>query len=169
MTDSHDTTSWTDQTLAIMAAGWSAYQNQLITALEPLDEEQLDLRVTPGLRSIREIATHIVSVRASWFHTALSVGDEAFAAIRGWQQPGAPPRTAAELVAGLRETWRVMTEAMAGWSAADLAATVEGVRRGEPFSLVRGWVVWHVIEHDLHHGGEISYALGMHGLPGVDI
>ena len=161
--------SWADPTLAIMVDGWSAYQDQLITALEPLTAEQLTLQAGPGLRTVGEVATHVVSVRASWFHTALGVGDEAFGAIAGWQRPDAPTRTAAELVAGLRETWRVMTEALAGWSAADLAATVEGVRRGEPFSLVRGWVVWHVIEHDLHHGGELSYAIGMHGLPGVDI
>jgi len=169
MTDANSSATWADQTLAIMAAGWSAYQDQLITALARLDAEQLELRATPGLRSIRENATHVVSVRANWFHQALEVGDEAFAAFGAWQLPDAPPRTAEELVTGLRETWRVMTEALAGWSSADLAATVEGVRRGQPFSLVRGWVVWHVMEHDLHHGGEISYALGMYSLPGVDI
>jgi uncharacterized damage-inducible protein DinB len=160
---------WADSTLAIMAQGWAAYQEQLIVALEPLDAEQLELRVTPGLRSVREIATHLVRVRASWFKGALGVGDEAFAAIQGWQAPGAPARSAAELVAGLRATWQVMEQAMAGWSAADLEAMVTGDYRGEGFSYVRGWVVWHVIEHDTHHGGEISYALGMHGLPGVDI
>ncbi|HEX9036208.1 MAG TPA: DinB family protein [Ktedonobacterales bacterium] len=162
-------TAWADSTLAIMAEGWAAYQEQLIAALAPLDAEQLDLRVTPGLRSIREIATHLVRVRASWFKGALGVGDDAFAAIQGWQQPDAPQRTAAELVEGLRATWAVMEQAMRGWSPADLAVTVTGHYRGEEFSYVRGWVVWHVIEHDTHHGGEISYALGMHGLPGVDI
>jgi uncharacterized damage-inducible protein DinB len=35
--------------------------------------------------------------------------------------------------------------------------------------LVRGWIVWHVIEHDLHHGGEVSFTLGMHGLAAPDI
>jgi hypothetical protein len=33
----------------------------------------------------------------------------------------------------------------------------------------RGWVVWHVLKHDLHHGGEIGFSLGLslglHGLP----
>jgi uncharacterized damage-inducible protein DinB len=28
----------------------------------------------------------------------------------------------------------------------------------------RAWVVWHVMEHDLHHGGELSLTLGLHGL-----
>jgi hypothetical protein len=29
--------------------------------------------------------------------------------------------------------------------------------------------VWHVLEHDLHHGGEISLILGSNGLPGLDL
>jgi uncharacterized damage-inducible protein DinB len=29
--------------------------------------------------------------------------------------------------------------------------------------------VWHVAEHDLHHGGEISLTLGVHGLAGLDM
>lgn len=160
---------WADSTLAIMAEGWAAYQEQLIGALEPLNSEQLDLRVAPGLRSIREIATHVVRVRASWFKGALGVGDEAFAAIQNWQESDAPARTAAELVAGLRETWAVMEQAMRGWSAADLAATISGEDEDGSYSFARGWVVWHVIEHDTHHGGEISYALGINSLPGVDI
>jgi uncharacterized damage-inducible protein DinB len=30
-------------------------------------------------------------------------------------------------------------------------------------------VVWHLIEHDLHHGGELSLTLGMHGVAAPDI
>jgi uncharacterized damage-inducible protein DinB len=160
---------WADSTLAIMAEGWAAYQDQLINALAPLDAEQLELRVAPGLRSIREIATHVVSVRANWFRNALGIGGERFAEIGGWQRPDAPPLTAAELVAGLRETWQVMQAALSSWSPGDVMETVERQWRGEPFSSSRGWVIWHVIEHDTHHGGEISYALGINSLPGVDI
>ena len=36
---------------------------------------------------------------------------------------------------------------------------------GKSIDLSRAWVVWHVMEHDLHHGGELSLTLGMHGLP----
>jgi uncharacterized damage-inducible protein DinB len=35
----------------------------------------------------------------------------------------------------------------------------------EPVDVSRAWVVWHVLEHDLHHGGELSLTLGLHGLP----
>jgi uncharacterized damage-inducible protein DinB len=28
----------------------------------------------------------------------------------------------------------------------------------------RQWIVWHVLEHEIHHGGELSLALGMSGV-----
>lgn len=28
----------------------------------------------------------------------------------------------------------------------------------------RGWIIWHVLEHAIHHGGELSLALGEYGL-----
>ena len=39
----------------------------------------------------------------------------------------------------------------------------------EPAIITRQWVIWHLIEHDLHHGGEISLTLGMHGLPAPNL
>jgi hypothetical protein len=30
-------------------------------------------------------------------------------------------------------------------------------------------VTWHVIEHDLHHGGELSFSLGAHNLPAPEL
>jgi uncharacterized damage-inducible protein DinB len=33
----------------------------------------------------------------------------------------------------------------------------------------RQWIIWHIIEHDLHHGGELSYSLGIHELAAPDL
>ncbi len=33
----------------------------------------------------------------------------------------------------------------------------------------RSWIIYHVLEHDLHHGGEVSLTLGIHGLAAIDI
>jgi uncharacterized damage-inducible protein DinB len=38
---------------------------------------------------------------------------------------------------------------------------------GESFSL--GWIIWHVIEHEIHHRGELSLALGLLGREGLDV
>ena len=37
-------------------------------------------------------------------------------------------------------------------------------RNGQVETFTRAWVVWHLIEHDLHHGGEISQILGTNGI-----
>ena len=35
---------------------------------------------------------------------------------------------------------------------------------GQTVHLSGAWSVWHVLEHDLHHGSEISRTLGIFGL-----
>ncbi|HEV2457097.1 MAG TPA: DinB family protein [Ktedonobacterales bacterium] len=160
--------SETGATLAIFAEGWQTYQDHLSAALAPLTPEQLDLRAAPDLRSIGELARHIIGVRAGWFHYALGEGDAAFAAYREWNHSTAP-RTGAELAEGLTATWQVIHEALGRYTLADLQETFQRERQGRIQTLQRGWVVWHVLEHDLHHGGEIGYSLGMHGLKAVDI
>src|SRR5438105_1590813 len=42
---------------------------------------------------------------------------------------------------------------------------VKEIRHMAEDNFTRAGVVWHVMEHDLHHGGELSLTLGMHGLP----
>jgi len=31
----------------------------------------------------------------------------------------------------------------------------------------RGWIIWHMLEYEIHHGGEISLVLGQDNLPGI--
>ncbi len=137
----------------VRAAGWKAYQDRLAAALAPLTAEQLALRAAPGLRSIGENAAHIIAVRAGWF--TYTLGEDAEAA---------PTRTADELVQGLDRTWRMMADCLARWSPADMQQTFPDDWNGKQVYLSRAWIVWHVLEHDLHHGGEVSLTLGMHGL-----
>lgn len=74
-------------------------------------------------------------------------------------------RPASDLVSGMAATWRVMQETLARYTPARLEETVEDEDDdGQVVTFTRGWVIWHVFEHDLHHGGEISFSLGMHGL-----
>lgn len=155
--------------LASVYSGWENYQDLLVKAIAPLTQEQLALRPAPHLRSIGENTAHIIRTRAGWYHNALFVGDEAFAAFAEYDAPGAPERTAADLVAGLEATWQVLSRTLSEWSTGNLDDTLRGVRRGQPFELRRGWVIWHVFEHDIHHGGEISITLGMHNLTGLGL
>lgn len=81
---------------------------------------------------------------------------------------------AASLVAMFEKSWRVISSALDHWTSADLeqlifppASHQERLRsRGEEEepAHTRQWIVWHVMEHEIHHGGELSLALGTYGV-----
>jgi uncharacterized damage-inducible protein DinB len=157
-------------TLDTFYGNWRVYQNQLEAAIAPLTDEQLTLRVAPDLRSVGQIATHIISVRVGWFVRFLGEDVGEAEPLREWQMPEAPPRTTAELVKGLEVSWRMMADALTRWSSNDMAHVISRERgKGEMFTQPRSWVIWHLLEHDLHHGGELSLSLGAHGLQAPDM
>ena len=159
----------TNPTLAAFYEGWEVYQGHLLTAVKPLTADQLNLRAAPELRTVYSLLTHLIAVRVRWFHNAAGAGSPDIAPIGRWDRPGEPIKTTAELVTGLESSWLLIKEALATWTPEDLERPFTQKWRDEEYTLTRQWIVWHVIEHDLHHGGELSFSLGMHGLPGVDI
>jgi len=156
-------------TLAAFYKGWYNYQMLLSKAIAPLTSNQLALSAAPGLRSINTIVRHIIGARARWFHNVMGVGDQEFASLGKWDRRDAPEREAAELVSGLEISWRVMQKALASWTPADMQQSYKNDPGDEPEIFTRQWVIWHLIEHDLHHGGEVSLTLGMHGLVAPDL
>ncbi len=152
--------------LTTLYTTWKAYQDRIKESLAPLTAEQLTLRAAPGLRSVGENAAHIIGCRAGWFTQFLGEdGGADVKAMESWDKANAPARSAAELVEGLERTWQLMADCIARWSPAEMQQTFPDDWDGEQVELSRAWVVWHVLEHDLHHGGEVSLTLGMYGIP----
>src|SRR5260221_7346155 len=145
-------------TLTRFYASWKEYQDHIKDAVAPLTAEQLALRAAPSLRSIGENAAHIIGCRVGWF--TYTLGEDVGADVRTvpWEEPDGPARSAAELVRGLDRSWQMMTACLTRWSPADMAETVPDDWDGQQVQLSRAWIVWHVLEHDLHHGGEVSRA-----------
>ena len=128
---------------------------------------ELDLRAAPDLRSIGEIARHMIGARARWFYLLMGEGGEEFKALGRWDRRGGRARSGQELVSGLHRTWQGMQAAIGGWSPGEWEQTWLGEDQSEPEVITRQWVIWHLIEHDLHHGGEISLTLGAYGISGI--
>ena len=151
--------------------GWDAYQQLLVTAVTPLSPEQLALRPAPHMWSAGMLAAHIIATRVWWFHAWMGVGDASLAPLAAWDEDGMPARSAAELVAGLESTWHMIQDALASWTSADLEQIFQrpGDQTDTSDQCSRQWIIWHLLEHDLHHGGELSLLLGMHGLPALDL
>lgn len=85
--------------------GWETYQSLLVEVIAPLSAEQLALSAAPHLRSIGENVAHIIGCRVGWFHQVMGESDEEISHLADWDVPGAPVRSAAELVTGLNASW----------------------------------------------------------------
>ena len=149
--------------------GWQDYQQILTQVLSLLTAEQLKLRAAPNLRSVGGIAAHMIGARARWFYMGFGEGGEEFETLGKIDRRSAKPRSAPELVNGLQTTWTGMHEAIARWTPEEWQQPWPGEDDSEPGGITAHWVVWHLIEHDLHHGGEISITLGAHGVPALDL
>ena len=86
-----------------------------------------------------------------------------------WGQRDSPPRSAVELVHGLDATWAFIEARLQRWTPGDCAKTFPDEWDGQEYEVSRSWVIYHVLEHDLHHGGEVSLILGMNGLRVPDL
>lgn len=86
-----------------------------------------------------------------------------------WGQRDSPTRSAGKLLRGLDETWAFIEARLQRWTPADYVQTFPDEADGQVYAVSRSWVVYHVLEHDLHHNGEISLILGMHGLRTPDL
>jgi uncharacterized damage-inducible protein DinB len=85
----------------------------------------------------------------------------------GWEDDESQPRPAAEIVDAFHVTWGLIGACLDRWTADDITAEIPQ-RRGDRIT-TRGWVIWHLMEHEAHHGGAISLVLGSNGLSGLDL
>jgi uncharacterized damage-inducible protein DinB len=135
--------------------GWSIYQRMLKGVLAPLTEAQLALPVSSDKWTVGLVAQHLIANRVWWLQNWLGEGDPALAVIAHWdpadvESADLSPRTAAELD-------RVVSP----------PAAMSEEERALFGDTTLGWIVWHVFEHEIHHGGEISLVLGQQGIPGI--
>jgi len=168
--------------------GWDGHQLALVRAITPLTHEQLAWRPAPHLRSVGELISHIALARLYWSHNMGAPGSaelarqiapwegekantENLTEFRRWfdaiaKQEEAIVESPAELLRWLEASWQVIETTLTTWTVADLAQTYRHLYQGKMYAVSRQWVIWRIMSHDLHHGGELSILLG---LQGVDI
>jgi len=88
------------------------------------------------------------------------------------EDEGSRSRDAAAISHALESSWAQLASCLHKWTETDLVAEFQrparNARKGRPWRS-RRYIIWHVAEHDVHHGGEISLTLGMHGFRGLDM
>jgi len=159
----------TQSTLEVIYENWRSYNKKLCSSIAPLTNQKISLQPAAHMWPLGQLVQHIISVRAGWFSGTLQDEDQAMNAYMLWGQRDSSARSAVELVHGLDETRAFIEARLQRWTPADCARTFPDEWNGQKYELSRSWVIYHVMEHDLHHGGEISLLLGMNGLQGIDL
>jgi uncharacterized damage-inducible protein DinB len=152
-----------------LAALWSRCR------LAPLSPEQLALPVAPTHWPIGMVVQHILNDRIWWFTVWMGEGSPEVASFMHWEEEkeGQSLHSAAELVAGLEATWGMIEGTLARWTVADLGyvfnppAALTDAERKIFGPNTRQEILFHVLRHDIHHGGELAAGMGAHHLPSI--
>ena len=156
--------------------GWDGHQTALVHAVAPLKREQLVWRPAPDLRSVGELVRHIALGRIEWFHRMGAPGvEEVIPLIPAWDEDPHGNKyvvetavpiddSASELVQWLETTWKMIDLTLHTWTVADLARTYRHTWRGDTYNVSRQWTTWRIMEHDIHHGGQLALMLGIQGI-----
>ena len=143
---------------------WSHVRKGLVQALGQLTDDQLGFSPGEGLWTVGEVATHIASSEDSWLDCAMTHGK-----VETWPAGRFNAEdydTVGELEALLAECHARCETFMARLDADGLDRKV-GLPWG-PFVSV-GWILWHILEHEIHHRGEVYLMLGMQGMEAPDV
>lgn len=155
--------------LSVVYDGWDGYQRSLALAIEPLNEEQLAFRGSANMRSVGEIAFHLSWGRMEWFQR-MGVAEAADLLSNMEPIQDSPSSlTGAELAGWLDKSWAVIATVLDSWTTEDLAATFEQPYQGKLYAVSRQWVIWRILTHDVHHGGQLSELLAMQGIEPVEL
>lgn len=150
--------------LTFVYNGWDGYQRSLVEAIRPLNAEQLAFRAAPPMRSVGELAWHIAAGRVDWFKRINPAGCAELEPEIARRGAASEPFSAEELVGWLERTWAMVEATLRQWTVDDLTATFEQPYQGKVYAVSRHWVIWRILTHDVHHGGQLSEILAIQGI-----
>jgi uncharacterized damage-inducible protein DinB len=158
-----------DSLMAVFS-GWDGYHRSLVSAVAPLTLENLRYRPAPDRRSVGEIAAHIAFGRLDWFHRMGAPGtDDLVERAAPWWKPWSPisPEIADrkdEIVHWMEASWGMIEANLTRWTVADLGWSYRQPYGDKVYAVSRQWVVWRIMAHDIHHGGQLSILLAAQGI-----
>lgn len=147
--------------LSRMFAHWEQVRGDLLVAIDKFSDAELTFAPYPGAWPVGQVMLHIADCEDYWLHCLVQkiVSPDVL-----YQLADYP--TKAAVCSLLQQAHERTVALLAQLDENDLAREYE-TARGERYTL--GWIIWHVLEHEIHHRGELSMALGLLGREGLDI
>ena len=141
---------------------WAVVRGGLLQALDELTDAQLGFVPRAGMWSLGMVARHIANAEEGWFRYATT------RELAEW-----PAEYTAQDFPTVESIKALLSEVHARTETFLKALDVVGLDHdlempwGEKLSLRQ--IIWHVLEHEIHHRGEIYLMLGLVGLEAPDV
>jgi uncharacterized damage-inducible protein DinB len=145
----------------LLLSKWSQVRLDLVTTIDKFSDDELSYRPFPNAYTAGELMLHIAN------EEAIEIQHGTIKALAEFPQPYDPQqfRDKASIYALLNEVHEPTVEYLKGKTDAGLEAEIElpwgGISR--PIDML-----WHALEHEIHHRGELSLILGLLGREGLD-
>lgn len=139
---------------------WDSVRGNLIETIQAFEEGELYLVPFEGSRKVGDIALHIADAEDGWLRHGVTQEIDAWP--DHYNLDHYPDKRS--IVEVLGEVHARTRAYLSHLDESDLGSTVK-TPWGDEFSLL--WILWHVIEHEIHHRGELSLILGYLGREGV--
>lgn len=142
-------------------AHWTQIRADLVATIEKFEDQELTYTPFEGSWAVGQIMLHIADCEDNWIHGV----------VRGEFEPwiGYPLEdypTRADILGVLSRARERTLAFLSGLDNQDLYQEY-AIPSGASFSLY--WILWHVLEHEIHHRGELSLVLGTLGREGLDV
>jgi uncharacterized damage-inducible protein DinB len=145
---------------AEMDSHWDQVRAGLLATIAEFSEEELDYTPFEDSWSAGQIMLHIADTEENWLHGVVR-GD-----FEPWISYPLSEYPAKDAIYKLLDSIRERTIAFLDELTTDDLETTYKIN-GEEVTL--RWIIWHVLEHEIHHRGELSLILGLLGRVGLDV
>lgn len=137
---------------------WYKVWRDLLVAVDSLKDEHLDFRPARAYtRNLGDILRHIVNLENGWIHYVIR------RKLAGWPEDAAGSLTT---VAAIREEMqRVHGETMDYLESIPVDEFNLIIQVPDGGTPKLQWILWHVLEQQIHHRGELFLCMSMLGLP----
>lgn len=141
---------------------WKQVRRELLETLDKFSIEELDLKPFEGAWTVRETSLHIADTEDGWLRYIVR------REIDEW-----PPEFDLEAYPDVDSIKRTLNDVHAQTETylrklgmEDLSHQIDAPWGAQ---IALGWIIWHVLEHEIHHRGELSLILGLLGREGLDV
>ena len=156
-------------------SNWPQYNSRFLAAVAAMSGEQLAIRPSPERWPIWATVGHTACQRVFWlcdFAGEPGAENTPFTDA-GNNCPGdddlAHVLSADQLVEALESSFRIVEQCLDGWTVDSLAEELRREDWNETWVHSRGWVIQRVFAHDISHIAELNEALGIAGLPQINL